>query len=57
MIRLPRQMTKSDLLACLGVADALVHSTDEVIPFDASELRFIDPFGLTLLAAACERAG
>lgn len=57
MIHLPRQMTKSNLLACLGVADALVRSTDAVILVDASELRFIDPFGLTLLAAACEKAG
>ena len=57
MIRLPRHMTKSDLLACLGVADALVHNADKVIHLDASELRFIDPFGLTLLAAASERAG
>lgn len=57
MIRLPRQMTKSNLLACLGVADALVRNTNDVIPVDASDLRFIDPFALTLLAAACERVG
>lgn len=57
MIRIPRHMTRSDLPACLGVADALVNSSDEVIRVDASELRFIDPFGLTLLAAASERAG
>ena len=57
MIRLPHQMTKSNLLACLGVADALVRNTNDVIPVDASDLRFIDPFALTLLAAACERVG
>ena len=57
MIRLPHQMTKSNLLACLGVADALVRNTNDVIPVDASDLRFIDPFALTLLAAAGERVG
>jgi hypothetical protein len=55
MITFPKFLTRNDLRQCLSLARALIDSEESVVPVDASHLQFIDPFGLTLLAAASER--
>jgi hypothetical protein len=57
VIVLPKRMTAGEYVRCLRVAGAIVNSDAQVVEVDASALRFIDPFALTLLAAACERIG
>ena len=55
MITFPKFLTRNDVGQCLSLAAALIECDDLVVQVDASNLEFIDPFGLTLLAAACER--
>lgn len=55
MITFPKILTRNDVGQCLSLAAALIECEDVVVQVDASNLVFIDPFGLTLLAAACER--
>lgn len=55
MITFPKFLTRNDLRSCVSLARALSDSEESVVQVDASHLQFIDPFGLTLLAAACER--
>lgn len=57
MIELPVRMTTQQAKGCLLVAEEIRAAESEVVQIDGSRLRFVDPFGLTLLAAACERVG
>ena len=55
MITFPKFFTRNDVGQCLSLAAALIECNEALVQVDASNLAFIDPFGLTLLAAACER--
>ncbi|OIQ77077.1 hypothetical protein GALL_412320 [mine drainage metagenome] len=57
MLLCPAYLTVNDLANCLRFAHQLTASPGDSVQVDASALRFIDPFGLTLLAAASERVG
>lgn len=56
-IRLPRLFTAANMPDTLAAAFDMATCEAERVQIDASELGFIDPFGLSLLAAACERVG
>lgn len=55
MITLPKYLTRNDIGQCLALAAELIACDVPVVFVDASNLEFVDPFGLTILAAACER--
>ena len=56
-ILLPRFFTARNVQSALEAALAISANESARVQIDASQLAFIDPFGLSLLASACERVG